>query len=328
MDKKLSIIIPLYNVEPYVHRAAESIAAQAFDGLEVILVDDGSTDNSSDTFIKHAPGINVTTIKQKNTGPGGARNTGICAASGDYIMFIDGDDFLLPSALQNILTALEKEQPDVLFGRYLRWMPDAGLLKSERHQFNPPKDPRLRTEYILSVFPEPSWNSAWRYICRRDFILQQELFFEPTMYCEDMKWVLELLYAVEMTEKKLSFLPEPFYAYNYRRPGSIMNGTSPKRLIDLTAIIAEALEKYQDRPEICKELIWQVFYYINEYCTFGKVDRKEIYRGYKKVLPLFGLSRVVRYKLTSWCQNPVLFYGLSIGLFIGKYARRIWRYGV
>ncbi|MCL1999350.1 MAG: glycosyltransferase family 2 protein, partial [Turicibacter sp.] len=116
---KLSVIIPMYNVGEYVRRAAESLLIGGVeDWLEVIAVDDGSTDDTisicEESFGNFA---NFQLISQPNTGPGGARNTGITAATGEYIMFLDGDDFLLPNALQNILALLEKENPTVLFGR-------------------------------------------------------------------------------------------------------------------------------------------------------------------------------------------------------------------
>ncbi|MCL1998529.1 MAG: hypothetical protein FWG65_07165, partial [Turicibacter sp.] len=183
------------------------------------------------------------------------------------------------------------------------------------------------TEYILGVFPEPSWNSAWRYVCKRDFILENGLFFAPTMYCEDMKWVLELLGKLEETAGKLAFLPEPFYAYNYRRTGSIMNSTSPKRILDLTTIIAEMLPKYRERPIVCWELIWQVFYYINEYCTFTWTERRLIFQKYQKILPMFGLAEIRFYAIIGKISNKTLFYWLSVAMFIGNTIKRILKKG-
>ncbi|MCL1998620.1 MAG: glycosyltransferase [Turicibacter sp.] len=320
---KLSVIIPMYNVGRYVRRAAESVVSeQVGDWLEVIAVDDGSTDDTISICEKSFGNFsNFRLIKQPNTGPGGARNTGIAAATGEYIMFLDGDDFLLPNALQNILALLEKENPTVLFGRYLRWMDGEGIIPAKQADFQPAKNLTI-TEYILGVFPEPSWNSAWRYVCKRDFILENGLFFAPTMYCEDMKWVLELLGKLEETARKLAFLPEPFYAYNYRRTGSIMNSTSPKRILDLTTIIAEMLPKYRERPIVCRELIWQVFYYINEYCTFTKNERRLIFAGYLRVLPMFEMSGSWFYRCIGKIQWRWMFYWLSVGLFAGKILRR------
>jgi len=335
---KISVIIPVYNIAEYLPRCIESILSQADQEIEVILINDGSTDESAtlcDSLVQEDFLKRIRVIHQKNTGPGGARNTGIKAAIGEYIMFVDGDDFILPGTLKNITHALERDKPDVLFGRYLRWVQNRGFIKCKKNgkenfdlKFSPPNDPKLRTEYIIGIFPETSWNSAWRYICKRDLLLRHQLYFNPIMYCEDLKWVLELLDALEGESAKVSFLQEPFYAYNYKRPDSIMNSTSPKRVIDLTAIIAEALPRYKTRPIICKELVWQVFYYINEYCRFDERDRIQIFNGYKKVLPLFRLSGSLLYRLVGKCRYQALFYGLSAVLSGIKYVRWMWKYGV
>ena len=323
MDKKLSIIIPLYNVESYVHRAAESIAAQAFDGLEVILIDDGSTDQSADVFIKHAPDVDITLIQQKNAGQSVARNVGIHATAGEYILFLDADDFLLPEALKNILASLTIKNPDIIFGRYICWSPSTGFSQAAPYSYQPPGNKKQRTEYILSALPEPSWN-VWRYICRREMLIKQNLFFEPGMLCEDVPWVLALLESADTIE----FLPEPFYAYFQWRPDSTMNRMNPKRIIDLNYLTCGLLEKYKDRPIICKQLVWQSFFYINEYCAFGKQDRKLIQKSYREVMPLYKRSSSWLHQFIGQCRHPIAIYWLSVGMFAAKCIRRRWKYSL
>jgi len=317
-------------VATYAQQVAESITKQAFDGLEVILVDDGSTDNSLECFKNYFKGIDVTCIRQENTGPGGARNAGINVSAGRYLLFLDGDDFLLPGAINNINEVLCVEQPDVIFGRYLRWVETKGYLPAKNlsaSDFIRPANNANLIEYILTVFPEMSWNSAWRFICKREFILKHEVFFHDTMYCEDMKWVLELLDAVERHNGDIEFLKEPFYGYNYRRYGSIMNGTSPKHVIDLAIIAKEALDRYSHRATVCRELIWQVFYYINEYCTFSKADRIRIFKVYKPLFPLFRLSGRLGYTFVGLFRHKTMFYFLSLCLYAIKSTRRRFLYG-
>ncbi|MCL2015639.1 MAG: glycosyltransferase [Defluviitaleaceae bacterium] len=336
--KKISVIIPIFNVEQHIKKVAESLKQQYFTGLEIILVDDGSTDKSIETATKILHGLDVTVLTQKNTGPGGARNNGIKAANGEYLMFIDSDDFILDNALSNIIHLIKTQNPDIIFGRYLRWISDTGLIldktdkldenmnenetETETETEKSHKNAAITIEHILTVFPELSWNSAWRYICKRSFILQNNLFFNDTMYCEDMKWVLELLAAAEQKKAKFAFLQQPFYVYNYRRPDSIMNAHSPKRLLDLNIIMAEFLQIHQNRPAICRELVWQSFYYINEYCQFSKPERQQIYDHYKKVLPLYKLSKSPFYSLVGRLNTPFLFYVLSWVLSTIKNARR------
>ena len=322
--KKLSVIIPLYNVEAYAAKAAASIARQAFDGLEVVVVDDGSSDNSFDVCVNGLPGLDIISIRQKNSGLSSARNTGMKAASGEYILFLDSDDFLMPDAFKNILFALEEKKPDVLFGRYLRWTPSTGLIKGKKYDFNPPENPKKRVDYILCELPEPSWN-AWRYIFRRDLLEKYKLSFVSGVYCEDVKWSLELLEAAE----SIAYLSEPFYVYYDKRPGSIMSEKSVKRLIDLNSTAKELLELYRDKDRdiLCAELIGQSFYYISEYCSFKfkKADRKRIYECYKNILPYYYLSKKLSHKIARKIKNPVCFYLFSVMLLILKRAWRVLR---
>ncbi|MCL2363876.1 MAG: glycosyltransferase [Defluviitaleaceae bacterium] len=319
--KKLSIIIPLYNVSEYVQKAAQSIACQAFEGLEVVVVDDGSLDNSLEICLKYLSDIDTLVVKKENGGLSSARNAGILAATGEYLLFLDSDDFLLFNALEKILSTLEREQPDVLFGRYLNWSPSVGFSQCKSYKWNPPADLQRRTEYIINGLPEPSWN-AWRYVCRREVILKHALFFENGLLCEDVPWTLKLL----DTAKTMSFLPQPFYAYYLRRTGSIMNTRTPKRLIDLNSIVVKLATQYLERPGIYKKLITQSFLYINEYCTFNQKDRKRIWKSYKSVLPIYKNSPSKLHKIAAICNNKFLFHILSISLFSAKCARGVWKY--
>jgi len=318
--KKLSVIIPLYNVENYVAKAANSIASQAFDGLEVIVIDDGSTDNSLDVCMEHLGSVDTVIIQQENLGLSCARNAGIQASSGQYILFLDSDDFLLPNAFENILHLLESKTPDVLFGRYLLWAPSKGLWGSNPYEFIPPENHHNRTEYILCDLPDPSWN-AWRYICRSDFIKKRKIFFEDGMLCEDVPWTLDLLEQAD----SLSFLQEPFYAYYHRRSNSIMNTLNSQRIIDLNNIVGIRLLLYKDRPAIYKKLVWQSFFYINEYCLFKRKDRKIIWDSYKKILPLYRNSVAFTHRVTGLFQNHILFHLLSVMMFAIRQTRRTWK---
>ena len=319
MSKKLSVIIPLYNVEDYIVRAAKSIASQAFEGLEVVVVDDGSTDKSLEVCAKYLQGVDARFISQDNTGPGGARNTGIFEASGEYIMFVDADDFLLPDAFKNILTKLENSKPDVLFGRYLKWMDDIGLLKASDYDYSPTSD---RTAYILNDLPESSWN-IWRFISKRSFIIERELLFESRTLFEDVPWILQMLDSAD----SIDFLQKPFYAHHLRRQNSIMNSMSPERMKDLNTSISKLLHHYKDRPGICDALIWQSFLYINEYYVFPKEVKGQIYESYISILPQYSLSSSVLCRLAAKCTGRVSFSLLSFVLFQTKRIRRVYKYG-
>lgn len=113
MEKLVSIILPVYNVEKYIQICLDSISAQTYPNIEVILVDDGSTDCSGAICDEYAKGKRVKVIHQENTGVSTARNRGIDAATGEYICFADSDDVLMPDYVSYLVGLLERNGVDV-----------------------------------------------------------------------------------------------------------------------------------------------------------------------------------------------------------------------
>jgi CDP-glycerol glycerophosphotransferase (TagB/SpsB family)/glycosyltransferase involved in cell wall biosynthesis len=119
-NAKVSIITPVYNVEAYLEETLESLLTQTLTPIELILVDDGSTDRSADIIIEYAKKYsNITFAKQKNAGPGQARNRGIELATGEFISFVDSDDLLPQNALETMYTAAKRENAEVVTGASL-----------------------------------------------------------------------------------------------------------------------------------------------------------------------------------------------------------------
>ena len=108
--KKISIIIPVYNVEQYIKNCLESVINQTYDNWEIILIDDGSTDNSKAIY----ENIAIKKFKQTNKGVSAARNLGIEKAQGDYIVFLDADDWIEKNFLERMLEVIENEDADIV----------------------------------------------------------------------------------------------------------------------------------------------------------------------------------------------------------------------
>lgn len=125
---KVSIIVPVYNAEPYVDRCLQSIKSQTYNNLEVIMVDDGSTDNSGELIDEIAASShNVIALHQANQGPAAARHAGVMKAAGDYVMFLDSDDTLPHDAVEFMVTTSRRENLDAFYGMLYRIINDKTL---------------------------------------------------------------------------------------------------------------------------------------------------------------------------------------------------------
>ena len=144
--QKITVIMPVYNVENYLAEAIESVINQTYKNLEIILIDDGSTDKSGnicDEYEKIDSRIKV--IHQENKGLSGARNAGIEVATGNYIMFIDSDDIFPKDACEKMLNYIEEKDADYVVGNYTN-MSEDGVIWDK-----PIFDTRKYVEFRLSI---------------------------------------------------------------------------------------------------------------------------------------------------------------------------------
>lgn len=219
---KISVIIPVYKVEQYLHRCLESVLAQTYADLEVILVDDGSPDSCGAICDEYAQkDSRITVIHQENRGLSGARNAGLDIASGEYISFVDSDDAVAPRFLQVLSEMLEREGAQIAeCGRvdvYDDSLPQPKQNACETEGFD------AETAFALLLQNRKFHQTVWNKLYVRDVIgslrfpegkLHEDEFFTWQVFlnCEKTVWTNNALY---------------FY---YHRPGSIMETFSSKRL--------------------------------------------------------------------------------------------------
>ena len=110
----ISVIVPVYNAEKYIRRAIESILSQTYTDYEFIIINDGSVDNTKNIILSFQDDRIVYLENKKNSGPGASRNKGIDKAKGEYIMFIDSDDYIEPNTLEDAFNAAKKYDADVV----------------------------------------------------------------------------------------------------------------------------------------------------------------------------------------------------------------------
>ena len=206
---RYSIIIPVYNVEKYIRRCLDSVFAQTEKDFEVIVIDDDCTDKS----IEIAKEFDVKIIKTKHVSVSQARNLGIKEAKGEYLVFLDSDDYWDKDLLKKVSKSLEND-PDIV--RYqARTVND----ENEKNDFNECKFEGLSGETAFEIISRFHFvESIWCYAVRREYFLKEKFEFKKGMVHEDFG----LTPLVVIKAKKVNSIDYIGYNY-YRRSGSIMN---------------------------------------------------------------------------------------------------------
>ena len=210
---KLSIIIPIYNVEQYLRKCIDSVLNQDYSDYEIILVDDGSTDGSgaicdeyaSPSFVNSLTrSVVIKVIHQKNGGLSTARNAGIKAARGTYLCFVDSDDYWEPNVLGGLMEQIERDKLDVLRFDYQNVrIKNEGVRELEHdgeyEVFQPNKDPKRDVDYSNVVTDGETFLNerlgpacyAWQFVIKREIL--KECLFKEGIYFEDTEWTPRML---------------------------------------------------------------------------------------------------------------------------------------
>lgn len=296
-----SVIVPVYNVEKYIAQCVESVLTQNYEDFELILVDDGSTDASGkicDHFAASDSRIQV--IHKKNGGASDARNAGIKAATGDYLLFLDSDDFWQTErVLDHIFHMLDRTGVTVVqFGHEVFLHNENTIVKGL---------PRNYSIYNGKSIDEMLWElvhkgglaiSACSMAISRNFILENELFFKKNLKTEDLEWAIRLF----ISEPIFICSDEYLYAYRKQHAGRITSQIDYAHLCQYCWI----LESSVARVEHCKDrlkiaLMSYLMYHVliaSALCYRVRLERHQ-----RKEL-LSRLETVSKDRMAQYTLNP------------------------
>ena len=236
---ELSIIVPIYNVEPYVHACLNSIFRQGIDNnyFEVILVNDGTEDRSMEVIAEIiASHSNIIIINQKNLGLSLARNNGLAVAKGEYILFVDSDDMLMDNSLSPLLECAIASKVDLVMADYLE-IKDAVFGSSPL----PSLPERIETikksaeqMYLEDLAPSDCY--VFRTLYRKAFLDENDIRFVPNITYEDQPFTHECY----LKAKKCIRAPWPFYVYRVNRSAAITSSFNIKKAKDMCISIANS----------------------------------------------------------------------------------------
>jgi len=236
----VSVIIPVYNVEPYLAECLESIINQTYRHIEIILVNDGSTDGSQrimDCYAKKDDRIVV--LSQSNRGVSAARNAGLSVAKGEYVLFVDSDDTIRNDVVEVFCRQAILTSAEIVIGNVYYCYPDGEKLTLYQRVTELSKHSLLSGEECFSQLVETNIFPPLTclYFTRRNLIQERQLFFEEGIIHEDHLWCLKAL----IFAPKVSVMD--YFHYFYRlRQGSIMRSDNRKYRLLSYFRIAQALE--------------------------------------------------------------------------------------
>ena len=255
---KVSVIVPVYNVEKYIVKCLESLLNQTLEDIEIIVVNDGSPDNSQEIIDKYVLEYKdkIKSYIKPNGGLSDARNYGIEKATGEYIGFVDGDDFVDIRMFETMYNEAHKKKSDIVVCN-LNYVYDYDIIPTSSNVLEETTNIK---DVMLNIYP-----TAWNKIYKRTFINKHKLRFKKNVWYEDVEFIYRVLPYVN----KISCVKNCFYQY-VQREGAITK-TYDKRLynyIDNWNGIVDYYKEHDLYDEFYPELEYSYVRYI--YGTFLK----------------------------------------------------------
>lgn len=280
---KVSVVIPIYNVEKYLQRCVDSVLNQTLKDIEIICINDGSTDNSALILDNYKDISNIKIITQENSGISVARNIGIKNSSGDFIAFLDSDDFVDNDFYEKLYNKAVEFGADIACASIIRENDKKQIVLINYSDVQKSND--IKCKFKLAKSPE--YNFVWNKLFRKNFLIEKNIEFISGMIYEDMCFIPDTLEASNL----LITVPDTYYHY-WKHSGSVVKGSSDKHRADKLKAFAYLMEKCKKYNVVsCQknELIYK-----EDIILFGiPFIRIKVYRATKKIY-LFGIIPILK----------------------------------
>ncbi len=235
-QKTVSLIIPVYNVRDYLRKCLDSVVAQTYPRLEVIIVNDGSPDDSLEIIQEYTaryPHFQCFTIE--NRGQGGARNYGLEQATGEYIAFLDSDDYIAENCMERLMTAAQETDSDIVACNCYDVREDGSVLAAYWNQYR-------NATTSLTQEPEILFNrvSPWGKLFKRELL--NGFFFASRVWYEDMRLIPKLY----LPAQRVTYI-EDFLFFYVQREGSTMNNRNMEKNLEIISAFEDLLSYYREQ---------------------------------------------------------------------------------
>ena len=313
----VSIIVPVYNVEPWLNKCIDSLIAQSYENIEILLINDGSTDKSGsicDEYLNKSSIIRV--FNNENRGLSYSRNFGIKNSKGKYIMFVDSDDFISDvNIVEKFVKIFEEERSDFIYTSYCRFDDGKEDIVTENLPINVSNNDikgKNGIEVLSLLISKNSYHhAAYLKICERDFLINNNLYFKEGIYHEDAEWSPKLFYY----SKKISLYNKPYYMRRMRE-NSIITTTNEvntsKKINDRLIIAYELVDFFKTMEENNeKSIIMHDFVrmYWGDLMLIIKLKDKENFKNccntFKNTKKVLNYGNQKKYKIANILINLI-----------------------
>lgn len=315
----VSVVIPVYNIQDYISECIESVLSQSYSNIEIVIVNDGSTDNSGDiaeSYVKTSANSRIRVVHQKNTGVSAARNKALDSVSGEYILFVDGDDVLHRDYVGTLVSGFNSSEVGMTVCGYARSVDELG----EGGKIASVLDKEcLITEVLYGSAID---SGPFCKMFRTEY-LKDVRFDESVKVGEDFKLLLDLAFKVR---GRVLFTGRKLYYYR-RRPGSAMNSSYSKNYMSYLDVIEKSASMVLDRYPDAQSAVKYRLFGVASYCigVMGRdyIKHKDDYNRCNRLLKKCGRSVLMdsrsslknRIMALSYCINTPFTSWLRCRLF-------------
>lgn len=302
METFFSVIIPVWNTEKYIRICIDSLIKQNFDDYEIILINDGSVDDSGNICNEYKLKFdNISVIHQENKGASSARNLGIKAANGKYLIFLDSDDTICDGGLKLLKEELENQSlPDIMICRAQKYDITTDIIFDDDCYFDTDRYKRMKNYDIyekLRDMKDMHW-TPWGVVVKRLYITTNNLFFYEGIICEDEEWTPRVFFNAKSIGYNNNFL----CCYKINRTGSVTSSRNIKGCFDRIKI-ADLLEKEFKKDKYNLNVINAIY---QERCSiiFGTINFSVYYRNLTVYNDLINLLKT-KIRILKYSKNII-----------------------
>lgn len=305
----VSIVIPVYNGDKFISKCLQSVIEQSYSDLEIIIVDDGSSDNTKSIIQEYSVTDNrIKYFYQKNQGASVARNNGVEKAHGKYLLFVDADDYLAVDMVEKIVAVAEDSKSEIVCFAHFKVVGRNKIPYLFNWDCSHAYDAIFGIQKILQFHIK---GYIWDKLFKLDYWKKLKLRFEKNRYCED--WIPISQYIGN--SKTISFVNEPLYYY-VQHEASAIHTSNLKVIKDYDYAVSWILKlpciEKQDKSDICYFKVMSCLEIFHELYNVAKVNKVSVYKlarennlpslllDYREIFLSSGITMSMKIKMVLW----------------------------